>query len=759
LHRAGSTRATVSIDGVIPSVAARIATRVPGGVARVTGGLLAAALATSALTVPSAAAGSAMPRAVEEEIEEAPLAVSIESLTPSTVPRSGTVTVTGEITNRSESVWTDLKVYLFASAEPMTTSEELEEATATPETLEVGGRITAPGLYDEVEDLAPGESTSYTLSVPRGELPFDRAGVYWLGVHVLGTNEEGRLEGADGRARTFIASMAPGGPRTSLAVVVPLREEVARRSDGRLVRVGAWNRLLGEDGRLARLLGLARTGSGVPLTWVVDPAVLEAARSLAEGNPAFDLAPTDEPTPDEPTPEESPSPEDIVTESPGPVDGGGSDDPSDEVSRVAAEAQQAADWLTDFTDLGRQQTVLTLPYGDVDVATLLRGEFGDTYDRAVELGSLTMADLDLDTRPVVAPPDGLLPNAALWKLDPRTSLMLSEGAVDTEATKVRLSRGHEAIVSSDVARVGGPTPTPAFDALALRQRILGEAAVHALSETTSQPLVVPVPERWNPGADWEDAAFFDGLDVPWLRLVDVPYAAAVSAADDHEGSLAYPRRARRSEIPVANVLATQELNVAGSILSDLLTRNDSVDEEVGRAAMLGSSTTARSRPHRALVRTRGISEEVHNRLRRVYVEGSPLVTMSSETGNFSVTVINGLREPVTVGIDVETGSEDLAIRAPDLVSLGPGQRASVRLTAVATGTGVHSVRIVPTTEDGRPLGRSTRVKVRSSQVGLVIWLIMGTGGIVFVAAIGARIVRRVRPRQEEKEPDLEDVTT
>ena len=754
MHPAGSTRPTVSIDRVIPSAAARLATRVPGGIARVTGALLAAALVTSALTVPGAAAHPATPRTVEEEVEEAPLAVSIESLTPSTVPRRGRVTVTGEITNRSESVWTDLKVYLFASGAPMTTSDELEEATGTPETLEVGGRITAPGLYDDVDDLAPGESTSYTLSVPRDELPFDQPGVYWLGVHVLGTNEEGRIEGADGRARTFIASMDPRGPRTSLAVVLPLRDRVARRSDGRLAHVVSWNRMVGEDGRLSRLLGLARAGSGVPLTWVVDPAVLEATRSLAEGNPAFDLAPTDEPSP-----EESPTPESVVTESPGPVDGGNADDPSDEVSRVAAEAQQASDWLTDFAELAREQTVLTLPYGDIDVATLMRGEFGDTYDRAVELGTLTIEDIGLDTRPVVAPPDGLLPNAALTKLDPRTNLLLSERAVDTDATKVRLSQGTEAIVTSDVARIGGPTPTPAFDALALRQRILGEAAVHALSDDTSQPLVVPLPERWDPGADWQDASFFGGLDVPWLRLVDVPYAAAVSAADDHEGRLAYPRRARRSEIPVANVLATQELHAAGSILSDLLTRNDSVDEEVGRAAMLGSSTTARDRPRRALVRTRHISEEVHRRLRRVYVEGSPLVTMSSETGNFSVTVVNGLREPVTVGIDVETGSDALTIRAPDLVSLGPGQRASVRLGARATGTGVHSVRIVPTTEDGRPLGSSTRVKVRSSQVGLVIWLIIGTGGVVFVAAIGARIRRRVRARQQEKEPHLEDITT
>jgi hypothetical protein len=755
LHPAGPPGATVSIDRVIPSATARLATRVPGGVTRLTGALLGAALTASVLSVPAPAAHAAVPRVVDEEVTEAPLEVSIESLSPSTVPRSGRVTVSGEITNRSESDWTDLKVYLVASAAPMTTAEELEEANATPETMEVGARITAPDLYDEVDDLAPGESTRYTLSVPPSELPFDEPGVYWLGVHVLGTNEEGRLEGADGRARTFIPSMDPRGPGTELAVVLPLRENVSRTSEGRLGEVRQWNRRLGEDGRLSRLLGLARTGSGVPVTWVVDPAVLEAMRSLAEGNPSFDLAPTDEPDPGE-----SPSPDSVLTESPGPVgDGGDSDDPSEEVSRVAAEAQRAADWLTGFTEVAGEQTVLSLPYGDVDVATLLRGDFADTYERAVELSTLTMAELEVDAGSVLAPADGYFPNAALGTLAPRTNLMLSRQAVDADAAKVRLSQGTEAILTSDVAQVGGPTPTPPFDALALRQRILGEAAVNALSDTPGRPLVVPVPAQWDPGADWAQAAFFGGLDVPWLRLVDVPYVAAVSAAADHEGRLAYPRRSRRREIPVANVLATQALHSAGSTLGELLTRNDSVDEEIGRAAMLGSSTNARPRPRRALVRTRRISEEVHRRLRRVYVEGSPLVTMSSETGNFSVTVVNGLQEPVTVGIDVETGSEELQIRSPDLVSLGPGQRASVRLGVTATGTGVHSVRIVPTTGEGRPLGSSTRVKVRSSQVGFVIWLIIGTGAVVFVAAIGARILRRVRARKHEEQPHLEESTT
>ena len=133
--------------------------------------------------------------------------------------------------------------------------------------------------------------------------------------------------------------------------------------------------------------------------------------------------------------------------------------------------------------------------------------------------------------------------------------------------------------------------------------------------------------------------------------------------------------------------------------------------------------------------------------------------MSSETGSFAVTLVNGLDEPVTVGIEAETGTDELEIRSPDLVSLGPEQRATVRLPVRATDIGVHSVRLVPTTSDGRPLGRSTVVKIRSSRVGLVIWLIMGTGAAVFVAAIGMRIVRRMRDRKRTHGPLMKDVPT
>lgn len=684
-------------------------------------------------------------------------------MSPATVPDAGRITLTGEIRNRSRSTWTDLNVYLFASGTPMTSGAELEEATATDETLEVGARVTAPGLYDEVDDLAPGESTAYQLSVPVRELELTEPGVYWLGVHVLGSNEEGRVEGADGRARTFIPLMPPA-LRTTMSLVVPLRAPVKRTTEGQVANAGGWSRRLGPEGRLGRLNDLGATAFDVPLTWLVDPAVLEAAQSLAEGNPAFELAPTPE---DGEGGSASPSPESPLTETPAPddTDPEESEDPEEQLAELTEEARVAQEWLDDFLAETRDQEVLTLPYGDADVATLLRGDFDGTFDNAYGLAEDTMAQLELDADPVVAPLSGLLPNAALDHLDPDLPVLLSERAVTrgsaaaNDAAEVRLRQGSEAVLTSDAARIGGPAPSPPFDALPLRQRILAEAAVHGLTAGPDEPLVISTPERWDPGRGWRSASFFTGFDAPWLRVVPLSTARAMSEAAPYERKLAYGRALRREELPVANVLATQELGAAGELLAALLTRNDTIDEQVARAGMLGSSVHARGYPDRARARTRDISTQVHRRLSQVYVESSGLITMSSESGNFSVTVVNDLEEPVTVGLDAQTADDGLRIRTPDLVSLGAGQRATVRLAVRSTDVGVHSVRLVPTTEDGRALGRSTVIKVRSSQVGLVIWLIMGTGLVVFVAAIGTRIVRRVRQRKRTHGPRLKDVVS
>ena len=59
------------------------------------------------------------------------LSVSLETMTPSTLPRRGSVTLTGEVTNDSDETWTDLQVYMVTAAQPIQTRDGLAEAAAT----------------------------------------------------------------------------------------------------------------------------------------------------------------------------------------------------------------------------------------------------------------------------------------------------------------------------------------------------------------------------------------------------------------------------------------------------------------------------------------------------------------------------------------------------------------------------------------------------------------------------------------------------
>jgi hypothetical protein len=118
-------------------------------------------------------------------------------------------------------------------------------------------------------------------------------------------------------------------------------------------------------------------------------------------------------------------------------------------------------------------------------------------------------------------------------------------------------------------------------------------------------------------------------------------------------------------------------------------------------------------------------------------------------------VVNDLEEAVTVGIQADTGTGDMTISSTDPVDLGPGQRAVVRLSVTSTTRGLRSVTLSPTTREGDLLGGSTTFTVRSTQVGLVIWIIMGIGGAVLVLAIVRRVVRRVRVRSASARPSEE----
>lgn len=699
---------------------------------------LAACLATAlalGLAPVTASAATGPPR---RAVDDSPLGVTLDTMTPSVIPRRGRgrITISGDVTNRSEDTYTDLHVYLFHSPAPITSRASLAEAAMTDPSTDVGPRVTPEGLFDEIGDLGPGETAPYSVTVRRSDLAISgEPGVYWMGAHVLGAVDGVRSGVAAGRARSF-APLVPASARPAdLALVVPLRERVRRSRDGSLIGLGRWQRALAGDGRLGRLAQFA-AGSPGPLTWLVDPAVLEAVESVARDDPPrFIGSDGTGPGGGEASGSPSPTPDEDAAAAP----------PAEEVEDPSTEAVAAQQWLDAFVTAAQGDAVLTLPYGDVDVPAFNRNQLHRTVRQAQRLSDDAMAGVDVETSPAVAPPVGYLPRRALERVAPDTTVLLSDLALPTVAdTVVSRTDGTRVVLTDTAAASGGPGPQPATQALALRQRILSDLALTSLDGDTSQPVVVSLPPRFDPGEDWQAADFFGGLDVPWVRQVDLDEVLAEGPFTPNDQAPLYPASQRDAHVPLANQLATRELEEVGTVYAGLLSDNDSVADELAKQGMLGSSYFVRNSPVAALRRTRNAAATVRQAWQQVVVDGPPFVRMTSQTGPISITVENGLDVPVTVGLEAQVVGDDLDVTAPDPISLGPGERAPLRLQADATSIGVHTVTIAATTADGAPLGNRTQFTVRTSNVGTFVWIVMGLGAGVLAVAIAIRLVRRVR---------------
>ena len=109
---------------------------------------------------------------------------------------------------------------------------------------------------------------------------------------------------------------------------------------------------------------------------------------------------------------------------------------------------------------------------------------------------------------------------------------------------------------------------------------------------------------------------------------------------------------------------------------------------------------------------------------------------------------NGLDHPVTVNV-VARSDGGVEIEPIEPVELAANSRSTVVLDAHANQVGVTNVTLALTDVDGNPLGSTDQLPIRSAQVSVVIWLIIGTGvGLLFLAIL-VRLFRRIRGRSAE----------
>ncbi len=728
-----------------------VATRVAGVLRPVSllSALAGAVTAGVLLASPVEAAAAADPIAHSSSASRAsatPLRVTIESLTPSEIPETGRVRVSGTVTNRDVQTWTDIGIYAFVSDDPMTTTSELADAAATGQDAFLGGRILTEGTYNKVDELAPGESRTYSLSIPRAELHADEDGVYWFGVHALGTTEDGTDQFADGRARTFLPLVSQ--PRKNqvqktvqAALVVPIRRQITHADDGSISDIEGWVHALGEGGPLRSLVELGVAAGSRPITWLVDPAVPDAVRQLVSGNPPRSLAATtdEEVDPDATDGSESPDASASPTEqTPAPGDEGDGE-PAELSPELQDAATEGARWLENLHSGLEGQEILTLPYGDIDVAAAARYD-QDAYRHARERADGDLAPWGLPTAPAVSSPSGYIDADGIRLADPRTTVLVTDRMFRAKAPTVARTEGRTLVVSSSGAASGGPGPTERMDPLAVRQRILAEAAVRLLTPGR-KPLVVTLPSTWSPESV---TGFFEGLDVDWLDLTDLAAITSRAGTAVPVDRLQYPDRQRRLELDADMFTAAGDLVQAGETLQNLLTRNDQVASVIRDEALTDTSYPSRLHAETARASADASRAWIEERLRSVRIDAPKGVILSSGSGRFAATITNGLDQPVSVKVRA-TVEAPLELSVPaDAIEVGADSKRTVLINASSSGVGIRTVTLSLTDLDDVPIGSYDDLPIRSNRVSNVIWLIIGTGVALLFGAILVRLVRRIR---------------
>jgi hypothetical protein len=690
----------------------------------VAGFVVLLALYAGAPAAPSAYAGG-LPAHAEEKagLDAQQLKVVITKVGDGTIQQGRRLVVHGAVFNPGSTHWLDAQAYLQISPQPATTAAQLQQFARASEDPAQGNLIDGYGLFDEtMGNVPPGHRVPFTLRVPYNDLGISGdAGVYLVGVKVVAGTSAGRDPNDAAHASTLMP-LLPGGATPAPAQTVtllPLAAPVKRLSEGAFAD-DSLRTLIAANGRLSRVLDWALLAPPETVQIVIDPALLTAVTDMSDG---YRVQAADPTRPD--------------------IAGQGS-----------AEAQQ---WLQKFDAVRQAQFVMFMPWGVPAVNSLLahrvpgpviasvaasqayrdrhaRRDFvagwltnGSSGIRAVTVLQHFGVDLQIVSQASLpglasyAAPGGYLPSQVM---------------VSAKGRQIPLM-----VAATDLA--GLPT-TPTTSALQFRQRLIADAAVRSLDGRTDVITVTALPFTWNPGP----VKPFQGL----ARAFALPVVVAQSAIGALDGRPATPYHgAVRPSSTAFNALSTSviekvhDLRMSGGNLAAILNSANATHEFERVFAMSGSAEW-RVFPRIGVQLITAQAADDRAALAKVTITGPPFVAMSSNSGRFPLTVTNGLGRPITVTITVKPADPGLSIEQIAPFQLDAGQRRDVQVVTTAAGSGVTSVRarLATPPPDGARFGRPWRFDVRSTQIGLVIWIVMGVGGAILFIAAGYRILNRIR---------------
>lgn len=655
---------------------------------------------------------------------EAPVAperqpLSIETLTPSHLTPGEPVRVTGTVLNDTEDVWGDAQVGMLASGDPLTSTAEISAASqADPYDEYPGEQVLTTGTFDDIGDVAPGQSRSFSFTVPYGQLDLAGTdGVYWVGAELRVTDGEG-LRGSVARSLTFLPQVSEPGPAlVDLAVLWPLTAAVPWNGEGFVS--DSLSRQFAPGGRTRALAELGASAGDGPLTWVLDPAVLDAAQVMSGG---FTQA--------------------------------GRQVPAD-----SDEATDAGDLLRLLRGPLSSNVALAVPYANPDVAALAHEEIRPGLRKTRRAADRVLDGLGVARRGLLWPAAGRADYgvvAAGKQFDADLSLLSRDTFADPPAGSVvdlradnpnRDNQGRSVrpslVVDREESRLGLRAQA-GQSTLQWRQQILANTAVRSVFGGPARHSAIAMPSaQWWPDEAWRDADLFAGLQVPWLNrvsattLTDLPHP-------QYTGELEYPESATQRELGPAILNKAVKVRRTSRTINDLLTNAGANRAGTDKAFGLSSSTAWRDDRSTGQRVATDFLQTNREMIDRIDLEAPNFVTLSSNSGRFPVSITNRLDEQVTVELDVSARDPRMTVAPVGPVTLQRDQRVTVTVITNSRGVGITTLTARMLTQESRPFGENATFQVRTTQIGAVVWIVMAVGGAVLFIAAGRRILLRVR---------------
>ena len=668
--------------------------------------------------------------------QRAQVSLSFTEVTPKTLRDNSRIEISGLARNRTDGQLSGLTLRLRYSAQPVTSRSQLDQySSGQPNLLpNVGPKqqltaVTGPGTKQNWTF----KTTPKALGLrPPGSIP----GVYPVGIEVLNPAQQ-----VIGGTTTFLTSMPKQKlfKPVSISWVWPLIDRMHRTED-RTFFDDQLTKDMSPGGRLSNLVSAA-SSTGTPLTWGIDPALLDDAQRMAAGD--YSVRPLGARK--------------------------GTEKGKNEV---------AARWLAALKSASKGDSYFTVPYGDPDVVALVRHKTPRDIRLALDPRNTTTATQVIGREPdehIAWPPYGLagpgtLEELAAHALKGGGSFLMSSaqfqdpaaGTLPNATTALRTKAGtRNAVVYDDklnkIVSAGSNSPA---GALLSEQRFLAETAMIAAEAPNQQRSVVVAPDRnWNPAPGLAERLLTYTKDAGWLR--ETPLRKIESAQPQERAITEYPDEYERYELGDSHLAQTRAIARRFSTFRAVMTGDVGISYE--RALLRLDSVAWRRTPGRAKAARKELATGLENNMQRVRIvtTKSKRILMGGSSGKLPVLVENKLHDQSVKVRLVATSENSAKLQLGQLdpeeavIELRPGERAQRWIPAKAAGNGNFRVRLDLTIPDsgGRTFGRGETVTVRTTGYGRLALLITGGGLAVLFVGVGVRAIRARRRRKAEAAGD------